>query len=349
MVKCPRIVRIHINQMEDITEASAGEICALFGIDCHSGTTFTDSTVRYTLQSMHVPDPVISLAIAPKERNNPSFQKALNKFQKEDPTFRVEVDAESEETIVKGMGELHLEIYIERMRREYNCEVISSKPRVAFRETITKKAKFDHILKKQTGGAGQYARVVGYIEPIEESEGLEYEFVNAVIGNAIPPEFMEACRKGFYDMVHKGPLIGNRVLRVRMVISDGAAHSVDSSEKAFRTCVQGAFRLGVRNAGPIILEPVMKIEVVVPSEFTKPVQGGILKRKGTIEDSYDDLGYRTFQSIIPLNNMFGYSTDLRSFTQGKGEFTMEYYKHCPVDYPLQEDLIAAYEKECKNK
>ena len=342
-VKVPRIVRMHSNEMNDVTEATAGDIVALFGVECASGDTFTDGTVNYTMTSMHVPDAVISLAVAPKDRaGQANFSKALNRFTKEDPTFRVHRDEESAQTIISGMGELHLEIYIERMRREYQCEVISGKPQVAYRETITQRGEFAYTHRKQTGGSGQFARVCGFIEPLPADAVQTYEFVDEIGGGAIPREFIAACDKGFHEAIKKGSLIGFPVSGVRCVINDGASHAVDSSEQAFKTASLMAFREGYAAAKPTILEPVMKVEVQAPKEFQGTVVGQLNQRRGTILNTESEDFNFTVVATVPLNNMFGYSTDLRSATQGKGEFTMEFARYSPVPKPEQEVMMKQY-------
>jgi elongation factor G len=345
-VKIPRIVRMHSNEMNDINDARAGDIIALFGVECASGDTFTDGTVQYTMTSMFVPDAVISLAVSPKSRDaQTNFSKALNRFTKEDPTFRVNRDEESGQTIIRGMGELHLEIYIERMKREYNCEVIAGKPQVAYRETISQKGEFAYTHKKQTGGSGQFARVCGYLEPLPADAVEQYEFVDDIVGGSIPREFIPACDKGFLEAIKKGSLIGFPVVGVRVVINDGAFHAVDSSEMAFKTAAIMGFREGYAAAKPVILEPMMKVEVQAPEDFQGSVVGQINQRRGTILESGTAEGYVTVVAEVPLNTMFGYSTDLRSATQGKGEFTMEFSKYTPVPRNEAEALMAQYKEK----
>nr|WVH17027.1 translation elongation factor G [Archangium sp.] len=345
-VKVPRLVRMHSNEMNDINDARAGDIVALFGVECASGDTFTDGTVQYTMTSMFVPDAVISLAVAPKNRDaQANFSKALNRFTKEDPTFRVNRDEESGQTIIRGMGELHLEIYIERMKREYNCEVVAGKPQVAYRETISQKGEFYYTHKKQTGGSGQFARVCGYLEPLPADAVQQYEFVDDIVGGSIPREFIPACDKGFQEAIKKGSLIGFPVVGVRVVINDGAFHAVDSSEQAFKTAAIMGFREGYAAAKPIILEPMMKVEVQAPEDFQGSVVGQINQRRGTILESSTAEGYVTVVAEVPLNTMFGYSTDLRSATQGKGEYTMEFAKYSPVPRNEAEALMAQYKEK----
>lgn len=345
-VKVPRLVRMHSNEMQDIDEASAGDIVAMFGVDCSSGDTFTDGKVNYAMTSMHVPASVISLAIAPKDKaGDASFSKALNKFTKEDPTFRVHRDEESNETIISGMGELHLEIYVERMKREFKCEVVTGKPQVAFREAVTKHAEFVTVHKKQTGGSGQYAKIGGYMEPIGAGEDKPYEFLNSVVGGSIPREFIPACDKGFQEQLKKGMLIGAPVVGVRMCVNDGGFHAVDSSEMAFRICAMTAVREVYASAGPVILEPIMKLEVSCPEEFQGTVLGQINQRRGMIQGSSNNEGYSIIESEVPLTEMFGYSTDLRSATQGKGEFTMEFSRYSAVPKGVQEEMAKKYQEK----
>jgi len=345
-VKVPRLVRMHSNDMHEIEQSSAGDIVAMFGVDCASGDTFTDGSVSYTMTSMYVPDPVIELAVAPKDKAGlVSFSKALNRFTKEDPTFRVTRDEESHETIIKGMGELHLEIYIERIKREYNTEVTVGRPKVAFRETLTQRAEFNYTHKKQTGGSGQFARVGGFIEPLPSDAVENYEFVDDIVGGVIPREYIPACDKGFKESIIEGSLIGQPVVRVRVTINDGATHAVDSSEMAFKTAAIMAFREAYSQAKPTILEPIMKLEVSVPEEFQGTVIGQINQRRGVILGTDSDMGYVTVESEVPLSEMFGYSTDLRSVTQGKGEFSMEFKKYQPVPKMIQEEMVKEHQKK----
>ena len=363
-IKVPRLVRMHSEEMEDVNEAKAGEIVALFGVDCKSGDTFAEPGTNVAMTSMRVPEPVMSLAVAPKSRaESANFSKALSRFQREDPTFKVRLDEESGQTIISGMGELHLDIYVERMRREYKCEVDVGEPRVNYRECITAKANFDYLHKKQSGGSGQYGRVVGYVEPLSEEElkalnassssGNESDktnnivFENGIIGNAISPGYILACDKGFKEAAQTGGLIGHPVEGMRVVLTDGASHAVDSSEMAFKLAALSAFRQVYDKAKPKILEPVMQVEITVPSEFQGTVIGNVNRRKGTIQDSVAEGDDVIITCVVPLKNMFGYSTELRSMTQGKGEFTMEYFQHQPVSQDVQAELCAEYGKTRK--
>ena len=341
-VKVPRLVRMHSNEMEDVESVGSGEICALFGIDCASGDTFSNGSLQYTMTSMFVPEPVISLSISPKAKESVNFSKALSRFQREDPTFRVHVDNESKQTIISGMGELHLEIYVERMKREYKVECVTGKPQVAFRETLTLRADFDYTHKKQSGGSGQFARIKGYIEPIPEDElpdGEPFEFVDETVGMNIPSGYIPAIQKGFKEAVQNGALVGHKVERLRAVLVDGAAHSVDSSELAFMIAARGAFKEAFLKAGPIILEPIMEVSLNAPHEYQGACIALLNRRKGNILDSEVRDDYLEVQAHVPLNDMFGFSTDLRSCTQGKGEFSMTYLKHEPVPSYVQEQLI----------
>uniref|UniRef100_A0A0A0KAM7 Tr-type G domain-containing protein n=2 Tax=Cucumis sativus TaxID=3659 RepID=A0A0A0KAM7_CUCSA len=342
-IKVPRLVRMHSNEMEDIQEGHAGQIVAVFGVDCASGDTFTDGSIKYTMTSMNVPEPVMSLAVQPVSKDSGGqFSKALNRFQKEDPTFRVGLDPESGQTIISGMGELHLDIYVERIRREYKVDATVGKPRVNFRETVTQRAEFDYLHKKQTGGQGQYGRVCGYIEPLPPGSTAKFEFENIIVGQAIPSNFIPAIEKGFREAANSGSLIGHPVENVRVTLTDGASHAVDSSELAFKLAAIYAFRKCYTAARPVILEPVMLVEVKVPTEFQGTVGGDINKRKGIIVGNDQDGDDSIITAHVPLNNMFGYSTSLRSMTQGKGEFTMEYKEHSPVSNDVQMQLVSNY-------
>jgi elongation factor G len=331
-----RLARMHADEMEDIDAAGSGDIVAMFGIECNSGDTFTDGTVKLNMTSMHVPDPVISLSIKPVDsKSETNMGKALRRFTREDPTFRANVDEESSETIIRGMGELHLEVYIERMKREYNAIVEASPPQVAYRETVSQRAEFAYTHKKQTGGSGQFGRVCGYIEPCEQN----YEFVDDVAGGAIPREFISAVEKGFKSMLGKGRLLGFPVVNVRVVINDGASHAVDSSDIAFQEAARGAWREGFDRAKPRLLEPIMKVVVETPSEFSGGVLGGLMQRRAMIIGSQEDGQLSRIEAEVPLAEMFGYSTTLRSSTQGKAEFTMEFSRYLPVPAAMSEELM----------
>jgi elongation factor G len=345
--KVGRLVRMHASTMEDIVVAGCGDIVALFGIDCASGDTFSNSDLNYSLTSMFVPEPVISLAIKPKDNKSAdSMSKALNRFTKEDPTFRAYVDAESKETIIRGMGELHLEIYIERMKREYNVDIETGMPQVAYRETISQKVEFDYTHKKQTGGSGQYGRVAGIMEPDHEKD---YEFIDDITGGAIPREFISSCDKGFKACLAKGTLIGFPIVGVKITINDGNSHPVDSSDMAFQLTAIGAFRQGYERAKPHILEPIMKVSIEGPAEFQGNALGSINQRRGIIISTSEDSSFARVDAEVPLAEMFGYSTVLRSLTQGKAQFTMEFAKYGKVPASTSEMLIKQYQESATSK
>jgi len=346
-VKIGRLVRMHADEMEEIDSCGAGDMVALFGIDCASGDTFTSGDISCSMTSMHIPNPVISLAIVPADNKaQVAMSKALNRFTKEDPTFRTYVDHETNETIVSGMGELHLDVYIERMKREYKAEVQVGAPQVAYRETITQHADFNYTHKKQTGGSGQFGRVAGFIEPSEEGE---YEFVDNIVGGVIPREFIGSCDKGFKKSMEKGPLCGAPITGVRCVINDGAAHAVDSSDVAFQLASIGAFREGYLKAKPVIMEPIMKVAVEGPAEFQGAIMGSLNQRRGMIIGTMEEGSYTVIEAEVPLSEMFGYSTTLRSLTQGKAEFTMEFASFKQVPKSVSEELVKKYQQEKDNK
>jgi len=345
--KVGRLVRMHADSMEDIGEGASGDIVALFGVDCASGDTFCGGGLNYAMTSMYVPEPVISLALMPKDKkSSDQMAKALNRFTKEDPTFRTLVDPESNETIIKGMGELHLEVYIERMRREYKCEVETGAPQVAYRETITQKADFSYTHKKQTGGSGQFAKVTGHMEPYADGD---YEFVNMIKGGTIPTEFIPSCDKGFREATKRGSLIGFPIVNIRCLVSDGQYHAVDSSDIAFQQAAIGAFREAYGKAKPCILEPIMKVAVEGPSEFQGNIFGSINQKRGIILSSTEDGLFSRVEAEVPLSEMFGYSTLLRSITQGKAEFSMEFEKYGKVPQSVSETLMKEYEERRKRE
>ncbi|MGI5173065.1 elongation factor G [Treponema sp. OMZ 840] len=345
--KVGRLVRMNSSSMEDINEGSPGDIVALFGIDCASGDTFCHPSLNYAMTSMFVPDPVISLAIMPKDKKSADqMAKALNRFTKEDPTFQTYVDPESNQTIIKGMGELHLEVYIERMRREYKCEVETGMPQVAYRETITQHADFNYTHKKQTGGSGQYGRVAGFLEPLE---GKDYEFVDAIKGGVIPNEFIPSCDKGFKASMTKGSLIGFPIVGIKATINDGQSHPVDSSDIAFQQAAIGGFREAYLKAKPVILEPIMKVSIEGPTEFQGNIFAVINQRRGIIISSTEDGNFSRVDAEVPLSEMFGFSTVLRSLTQGKAEFSMEFEKYGKVPASIAETLMKEYEEKRKKK
>jgi len=343
--KVGRLVRMHADDMEDIDYALCGDIVALFGVDCSSGDTFTQTALNYSMTSMHIPEPVISLAVKPADKiSSDNLTKALNRFTKEDPTFRTHVDQESNETIISGMGELHLEVYLERVKREFNSRVETGMPQVAYRESITCSADFNYTHKKQTGGSGQFARIAGNIAPLAEGD---YEFVDKIKGGAIPREYIPACDKGFKSTLAKGSLIGFPIIGVKVTINDGSSHAVDSSDLAFQMAAIGAFKEVYKRAKPEILEPVMKVVVEGPTEYQGNIFASINQRRGIIESTTEDGNGCKVEAIVPLSEMFGYATALRSLTQGKAEFTMEFARYSRLPADLAEKLIEEQQKKKK--
>ncbi|MBD2452804.1 elongation factor G [Nostoc sp. FACHB-87] len=320
-VQIGRLVRMHANKREELSVAVAGDIVALLGVDCASGDTLYTGDTPVFLERMFVPEPVITLAVTPKKQEDSDrLAKALNRFQREDPTFRLSIDPESKATLISGMGELHLEIYLERIQREYNAEVYVGTPAVAYRETISQKTQFDYRLKKQSGGTGLYAHVTGWIEPSDEP----FVFENRVVGGAIPKEYIPACEKGFREAMTTGKLSGYPVTGVKVVLDGGSYHPVDSSELAFRSAAHQALENAIAQAKPYILEPIMLVEVETPNEFIGRVQGDISSRRGLLLSSETMQGYSVIRAEVPLVQMFGYSTELRSLTAGMATFSMEF-------------------------
>jgi elongation factor G len=343
-IKVGRIVRMHADKMEDVESISAGFIGALFGIDCASGDTFTAPGLNLSMSSMYIPEPVITLAVKPTDyKSETSMSKALNRFTKEDPTFQTHFNPETGETLISGMGELHLEIYLERMKREYNASVTAGEPQVAYRETITRQSNFDYIHKKQTGGSGQFGRVAGQMEPVE----AEFEFESKITGGAIPTQFIPACEKGFRECIKKGPWMKYPVTGIRVVLTDGAFHAVDSSEMAFQAAARGAFQQAYNKAQPVLLEPVMKVVVETPDEFQGNVMGSLNQRRGIIIGAHDEGVSTVIEANVPLAEMFGYSTVLRSLTQGKAQFTMEFESYKEVPKSVLEELVKKREQNSK--
>ncbi|MFH2131575.1 MAG: elongation factor G, partial [bacterium] len=350
-IRVGRLVRMHSNDRVNIESASAGDIIAMVGVECASGDTFCSDNIKVSLESMFIANPVISLAISCKDTAaTDRMSKALSRFMKEDPTFKVRTDEESGETIISGMGELHLEIYIERMMREYDVPIEVGPPQVNYRETISKMAPFDYTHKKQTGGSGQYACVIGNIEPLDfdNPEAEEFEFNNMVKGGNIPSEYINACAAGFKDVMQKGPLAGFPMVGVHVNLVDGKYHDVDSSDMAFRICARQAMKNAVQKADAHLLEPIMKVEVETPTEYQGTVISDLSSRRGVIGGTMVREKITVITVSVPLSAMFGYSTTLRSATQGKATFSMEFdnYAICPRN--VQEEVIASRkEKESK--
>ncbi|MBN2428481.1 MAG: elongation factor G [Deltaproteobacteria bacterium] len=345
-IKIGRLVRMHASQKEDIDMVPAGFIGALFGVECASGDSFVSPGLNLAMTSMFVPEPVISLAVVPKDNKAEiNMSKALNRFTKEDPTFRTYVSEETGDTIISGMGELHLEVYIERMKREYRAEVTTGAPRVAYRETITQKAEFNYTHKKQTGGSGQFGRIAGFMEPVADEE---FVFENKITGGSIPTQFIPACEKGFLSCMKKGPKLGFPVTGVKICINDGASHSVDSSDMAFQAAARGAFVEVFHRAKPVIQEPVMKVVVETPTEFQGNVMGALNQRRGMIVGTQDEGMMCAVEAQIPLAEMFGFSTVLRSLSQGKAQFTMEFSSYRQVPQSIAEEVAKKIQEEKSN-
>ena len=335
-IKLGRLARMHANLMEDIEQAGAGDIVALFGVDCASGDTFTDGKINATLTSIHVPEPVIKLAIKPKDNKaSGNMSKALQRFTKEDPTFRAYLDEETNDTIIAGMGELHLEVYVERMKREFQAEVITGAPQVAYRETITKAIDFDYTHKKQTGGSGQYGKVQGRIEPSTEGD---FVFENKVTGGNIPNEYISSVEKGFRSCMVRGEYVGYPVVNLKFILQDGGYHAVDSSDNAFQAAARGAFREFYVQGKPVTLEPIMMVSVEGPTEFQGDILATLMQRRGMVVGTTEDAGFVRVDAEVPLSEMFGYATILRSATQGKAEFTMEFARYGTAPSEVAEDL-----------
>ncbi|MCA9252323.1 MAG: elongation factor G [Phycisphaerales bacterium] len=345
-----RILRMHADDREDLEEAKTGDIIAVMGVDCASGDTFCDTSINVSLESIHAAEPVISLAIRPaKNADRDKMSKALNRFLKEDPTFHVRFDEESGDTIISGMGELHLEVYVERVKREYGCTLDVDRPKVSYREAPTKTVEFNYKHKKQTGGSGQYAHVVGQLIPLDDTEAEDYLFENKVTGGRIPTEYIPSVDKGFQMARAKGPMAGFEIVKVKMVLQDGSSHAVDSSDMAFQICARDAFRETFLKSKPVLLEPIMKVEIETPNEFQGNVSGDVSSRRGYIVGTEVKPQMAIITAEVPLSGMFGYSTDLRSMSQGQATFSMEFLTYRPVPSNVQEDILTQIRKEKANE
>ena len=343
-----RILRVHADQKEDIDSASAGDIVAVMGLECATGDTYCEEDTNVSLESIYAAEPVIDLSIQPVKRADyDKLSKALNRFMREDPTFRVHVDPETSETIISGMGELHLEIYVERIRREYKVDCTVGAPKVSYREAPTRETPFNYKHKKQTGGSGQYAHVVGKLIPLDPQSPEPFVFENKVTGGRIPSEYIPSVEKGFRESLHKGPVAGYEVIGVQMRLEDGSYHDVDSSTMAFEICARDCFRETFKKADPVLLEPIMKVEVEIPTEFQGPVTGAISSKRGVILGTESRSGYTVITAEVPLSEMFGYSNDLRSATQGKGSFSMEFLKYQKLPSRFQEEIVKKAQTEAK--
>ena len=345
-----RMVRMHSNDRANIDVAEAGDIIAMIGIDCASGDTFCRPGTHVACESIFAPEPVISLAVKGKDNDaHVKMSKALTRFMREDPTFRVSSDDESGETIIAGMGELHLEIYLERMKREYNVDAITGAPQVNYREAITTAADYDYLHKKQTGGSGQFAGVAGRIEPLAVESETDFEFVNAIFGGKIPAEHIPACEKGFQDIMEKGPLAAFPMVNIKVTLNDGKYHDVDSSDLAYRIACRNAMKQAVNRANPVLLEPIMKVEVETPNEYQGDVIGDLSRRRGQIYGSEVKMEDTVINAGVPLNEMFGYATDLRSMTAGKAQYSMEFEKYAATPSFIQDKVIKERQERLKEE
>jgi len=340
-----RIVKMHADKREEIDSGEAGDIVAVMGVDAASGDTYASENKYCTLESMFVPEPVIKMAITPTNRDGlDKLSKALQRFTREDPTFRVSTDDETGETVIAGMGELHLDIYVERIKREFKVEVEVGAPKVSYREAPTRATEYEYKHKKQTGGSGQFAHIVGRLDPLPEDAPEIFEFEDAVVGGRVPREYIPSVEKGFRASLAKGPIAGFPIVGVKATLSDGSYHDVDSSDMAFQICARAGFREAFLNTKPVLLEPIMKIEVEVPADFQGPVTGELNKRRGLIISTETVGNTSTIIAEVPLAETFGYSTDLRSMTQGQGVFTMEFSKYKPTPGNVQKEIVEERKK-----
>lgn len=340
-----RIVRMHSDKREEIDTAEAGDIVAVMGVDAASGDTYASENKYCSLESMFVPEAVIKMAISPTKRDGlDRLSKALQRFVREDPTFKVSTDDETGETVIAGMGELHLDIYVERIRREYKVDVEVGAPKVSYREAPTRPTDYDYKHKKQTGGSGQFAHIVGSLEPLPEDAEENFEFVNKVVGGRVPKEYIPSVEKGFRFSMDKGPIAGFPIVGVRATLADGSYHDVDSSDMAFQLCARTGFREAFLNTKPVLLEPIMKLEVEVPADFQGAVTGELNKRRGLIISTETVGNASTIIAEVPLAETFGYSTDLRSLTQGQGVFSMEFAKYGQMPANVQKEVVEERKK-----
>jgi len=343
-----RIVRMHSNKREEIDSAGAGDIVAVTGIDCASGDTYAESREFCSLENIFVPVPVIKISVAPKSRDDSDkLSKALQRFRKEDPTFHVFTDPETNETIIAGMGELHLDVYVERIRREYKVEVVTGPPKVSYRESPSQSVEFNYKHKKQTGGSGQFAHIVGKMEPVpqDSEDALNFEFEDKISQGRIPKEYIPAVGKGFEDCMTKGPVAEFPVVGLKVTLLDGSYHDVDSSEMAFKIAAQGCFRENFMKMKPTLLEPIMNVNVEIPESYQGPVTGDIIVRRGMVTHTEVTGDNSVISAEIPLASMFGYATELRSMTQGQGTFSMELGAYKPTPAHVMEEVVAERKKD----
>ena len=330
---------MHANKREEIQEILAGDICAAVGLKtAGTGDTICNESAPVLLESIDFPTPVIQLAIEPKTKaDQEKLGVAIHKLVNEDPTLKVATDPETGQTILAGMGELHLEIIVERMKREFNVEANVGKPQVAYRETIRNTAEYEYTHKKQTGGSGQYAKVKLRVEPLE---GKDFEFKNEIHGGSIPKEFISAVEKGVAETLEGGVLAGFPLNNISVAVIDGGYHEVDSSEMAFKICSSICAKEAFRRAKAVLLEPVMRVEVVVPDEYMGSVNGDLISRRGRLEGTELLGGTHIIKAMVPLSEMFGYATELRSRTQGRGAFTMHFGQYEEVPRSIAEEIVS---------
>lgn len=340
MLRMGRIVRMHANDRADINDAGPGDIIALLAVECASGDTICGEGINYSLESIFVADPVISLSITPAtSADQERMAKALSRFMKEDPTFRVSTDPETGETVIAGMGELHLDIYVERMRREFKASVTVGAPNVSYREAPTAESEFNYRHKKQTGGSGQYAHVIGRLIPLGPDADAPYEFEDNITSGRIPGEYIPAVNKGFQAAMKKGPLAGYEIVGCKMCLDDGSFHAVDSSEMAFRIAGRDAFIEAFKRSRPCLQEPIMTVEVETPTEFQGPIVGDLNSRRGIIMETTARDTYAVIRAEVPLANMFGYATVVRGLSRGMATFSMEMCRYAQVPTRLAEEII----------
>ncbi len=346
MQRIGRIVRMHANARQDVADAGPGDIVALLAADCASGDTLCGENINYSLESIYVADPVISLSITPASSpDQERMAKALSRFMKEDPTFRVSTDPKTGQTIIAGMGELHLDIYVERMRREYKANVTVGIPKVSYREAPTIEAEFNYRHKKQTGGSGQFAHVVGRLIPLPQDSESLYEFEDNITSGRIPGEYIPAVNKGFQAAMKKGPLAGYEIVGCKMCLDDGSYHPVDSSELAFRTAARDAFIEAFKRSRPCLLEPIMAVEIEMSSEFQGAIVGDLNSRRGIILSTEMRGTYTVARAEVPLASMFGYATVIRGLSKGTATFTMEMSHYARVPVKISESILEEHRQK----
>jgi elongation factor G len=339
-----RIVRMFADKREDVEEVQAGDIAAILGLkDTFTGDTLTDDDNPIVLEKISFPEPVISVAVEPKTKaDQDKMGVALRKLAEEDPTFRVQTDEQTLQTIISGMGELHLEIIVDRMKREYKVEAVVGRPRVSYRETITRSVRHDETFKRQSGGKGQYARVVIEVEPLPDDAKEPYILEDKIVGGTIPKEFVKPALDGIKGAIESGIMAGFPVVGVKVKLVDGAFHDVDSSSMAFETAGSIAMKTAFMAAKPILLEPMMKVEVTSPSEYNGTLLGDLMSRRAIVEGTETRPGNaQSVRALVPLGEMFGYATNIRNMSQGRGQFTMEFAKYMPAPKNVEEEIVKA--------